>query len=62
MYWGFEVVREGNHVAMRRTNADGSVTPLTMPNHPRLKSSTLRTICAQARITRTDFVEAYERA
>ena len=28
---GFEIVREGNHVAMRRVNRDGSVTPLTMP-------------------------------
>ena len=56
---GFEVVREGSHIAMRRTNADGSVTPLTMPNHAHLKSSTLRTICTQARISRTDFLDAY---
>ena len=41
---GFEIVREGNHIAMRRTNPDGSVTPLTMPSHSRLKSPTLRAI------------------
>ena len=59
---GFEVVREGNHIAMRRRTDDGSVTPLTMPNHARLKSSTLRAICNQSGLTRTDFLRAYERA
>jgi len=57
---GFEVVREGNHIAMVRNNADGSRTPLTMPNHKTLKSSTLRTICNQAGIPRDDFLTAYE--
>jgi hypothetical protein len=33
---GFHLVREGNHIAMIRENADGSRTPLTMPNHPRI--------------------------
>ncbi len=41
---GFELVREGNHIAMLRENPDGGKTPLTMPNHPRIKGSTLRTI------------------
>ena len=59
---GFEIVREGNHIAMVRENPDGSRTPLTMPNHKKLKSSTLRTICNQAGITRNDFLEAYEEA
>ena len=59
---GFEVVREGNHIAMRRTNDDGSVTPLTMPNHTRIKSSTLRAICNQSGVTRAEFLMAYERA
>ena len=59
---GFEVVREGNHIAMQRKNADGSITPLTMPGHARLKSSTLRTICNQSGIARADFLRAYERA
>jgi len=47
---------------MERINPDGSKTPLTMPNHPNIKSSTLRTICTQAGIPRNDFLEAYERA
>ncbi|MEA3487113.1 MAG: type II toxin-antitoxin system HicA family toxin [Thermodesulfobacteriota bacterium] len=47
---GFRLVREGNHIAMERTNPDASSTPLTMPNHPTLKSSTLRTILTQAGI------------
>ena len=59
---GFEVVREGNHVSMQRTNDDGSVTPLTMPNHARLKSSTLRTICNQSGVSRDDFLVAYRKS
>jgi predicted RNA binding protein YcfA (HicA-like mRNA interferase family) len=35
---GFRLVREGNHIAMERQNDDGTSTPLTMPNHPTLKS------------------------
>ena len=59
---GFEVVREGNHIAMQRKNDDGSVTPLTIPNHASLKSSTLRAICNQSGVTRADFLQAYGRA
>jgi len=57
---GFELVREKEHIAMVRENPDGSKTPLTMPNHPKLKSSTLRTICTQAGISRNDFLKAYD--
>ena len=57
---GFEVVREGNHIAMIRENADGSRTPLTMPNHKKIKGSTLRTIISQAMITRDEFFKAFE--
>jgi predicted RNA binding protein YcfA (HicA-like mRNA interferase family) len=59
---GFEVVREREHIALQRRNPDGSLTPLTMPNHPHLKSSTLRTICRQSDISREDFLAAYEKA
>jgi hypothetical protein len=38
---GFAVVREHEHIAMARSNADGTRTILTLPNHPRLKGSTL---------------------
>jgi len=57
---GFETVREGNHIAMVRANADGSRTPLTLPNHRVLKGPTLRAILRQSGITRDDFVVAYE--
>ncbi len=57
---GFRLVREHEHISMVRDNADGSQIPLTMPNHPRLKRSTLRTICTQAGIPRNDFLEAYK--
>jgi hypothetical protein len=59
---GFELVREREHISMIRQNADGSRTPLTMPNHPRIKSSTLRLICRQSAIRREDFLAAYEKA
>lgn len=59
---GFRVIREGNHIAMVRENEDGTRTPLTLPNHRRIKGSTLRTICAQAGIPREDFLKAYEEA
>ena len=61
-YLGFRLVREGNHIAMSRDNADGSSTPLTMPNHRTLKSSTLRTILTQIGVTRDDFLQAYDDA
>lgn len=57
---GFQLVREREHIAMVRENPDGTRTPLTMPNHIRIKGSTLRTICTQASISRNDFLKAYE--
>lgn len=57
---GFRLIREGNHIAMLRTNLDGTQTPLTMPNHTHIKSSTLRAILTQAGISRDDFLNAYE--
>jgi predicted RNA binding protein YcfA (HicA-like mRNA interferase family) len=59
---GFRLVREGSHIAMLRENADGTQTPLTMPNHRRIKGSTLRTILTQAGIAREAFLEAYRDA
>ena len=56
----FHVVREGNHIAMVRENPDGTRTPFTMPNHSRIKGSTLRTILTQAGIDRDDFLDAYQ--
>ena len=58
---GFEVVREREHIALVRENVDGTRTPLTMPNHSIIKSSTLRTICTQAAISREEFIKAYNK-
>jgi predicted RNA binding protein YcfA (HicA-like mRNA interferase family) len=58
---GFVLVREGNHISMVKTNADGSRAILTMPNHRRLKASTLRTILTQASIDRDEFLDAMSR-
>ena len=59
---GFRLVREKEHIAMVRENPEGTKTPLTMPNHPKIKGATLRTICSQAGISRDDFLKAYEKA
>ena len=58
---GFRIVRRGNHIALLRENPDGTKTPLTMPNHRRLKASTLRTILRQANIPRETFLRFYEK-
>jgi predicted RNA binding protein YcfA (HicA-like mRNA interferase family) len=57
---GFEIVREGNHIAMIKNNPDGSKTPLTMPNHKRIKGSTLRTIITQVGVSREEFIRVFE--
>jgi predicted RNA binding protein YcfA (HicA-like mRNA interferase family) len=57
---GFELVREREHISLQRRNSDGSVTPLTMPNHSLLKGPTLRAICRQSDINRDDFLKAFE--
>lgn len=59
---GFRLVREGNHIAMVRENPDGTRMPLTMPNHRRIKGSTLRTILTQSGISREEFLQAYRDA
>jgi len=58
---GFQLVREKEHIAMLRKNPDGTSTPLTMPNHPKIKASTLRTICTQSGIGRGEFMDAYQK-
>ena len=58
---GFHTIREKDHISMIRENPDGSKVPLTMPNHPKIKASTLRSICTQAGISRDDFLDAYEK-
>ena len=58
---GFEMVREREHISMVRKNPDGTRTPLTIPNHPTLKRSTLRTICSQSHISRAEFLEVYRK-
>lgn len=47
---------------MVRENPDGTRTPLTLPNHKKIKGSTLRTICSQAGISRDEFLNAHEQA
>jgi len=41
---------------------DGSTIPLTIPNHARIKVSTLMFICTQSGISREEFMEAYDKS
>ena len=59
---GFSIIREREHIVMIKNNEDGTKTPLTMPNNSQIKSSTLRSICTQAGISREDFLAAYQQA
>jgi hypothetical protein len=56
---GFVVIREGNHISMSRTEPDGKRTPLTLPNHRCIKGSTLRIVLAQTRVSREEFLNAF---
>lgn len=57
---GFKIARVENHISMVRENPDGSKTPLTMPNHNRIKGSTLRIICRQSGIPKDEFLKTYK--
>jgi hypothetical protein len=59
---GFELVREAEHIAMRRENSMGGSDCLTLPNHSTIRASTLRTVLTQSGITREDFLRAYEQS
>jgi predicted RNA binding protein YcfA (HicA-like mRNA interferase family) len=59
---GFQIVREKEHISMVRENPYGTRTCLTMPNHPNIRSSTLRTICNQIGVTRKEFLDTYKKA
>ena len=41
---GFVLLRRGNHLSLSREEPDGTRTPLTLPGHRTIKSSTLRTV------------------
>jgi hypothetical protein len=57
---GFSIVREQEHIALRRDNPDGTITPVTIPNHRKIKGATLRAACRQAGIDRDVFLQAYD--
>ncbi|NDJ24293.1 addiction module toxin, HicA family [Nostoc sp. B(2019)] len=56
---GFVVVREREHIVMKKENEDGTETPLVMPNHSKIKSGTLRAVCTQVGVSREEFLNAY---
>jgi predicted RNA binding protein YcfA (HicA-like mRNA interferase family) len=59
---GFEIVREREHIVMKRENEDGTEMPLVMPNHLNIKSGTLRAICTQVGVSREEFLKAYSQS
>ena len=58
---GFVVVWEGNPIIMERPNPDGTKTPLVLPNHRVIKSSTLRSILTQSSVKRDEFIDAFNK-
>ena len=58
----FVLERRGNHLILARDEPDGTRTPLILPGHRTLKSSTLRSILTQSGVSREEFVRAYEQA
>jgi predicted RNA binding protein YcfA (HicA-like mRNA interferase family) len=59
---GFEMIREREHIVMKRENEDGTNTPLVMPNHLNIKSGTLLAVCTQVGISRDEFLDAYNQS
>jgi predicted RNA binding protein YcfA (HicA-like mRNA interferase family) len=59
---GYRLVREETHIAMTRYTSDGLVIPLTIPNHPYLKASTIKIILTRAGIARNSYLEAYDKS
>jgi len=57
--FGFHVVREREHINLVRDNADGTQTPVTLPNQRLIKGSVLRKLCTQAGIDREDFLVTF---
>lgn len=56
---GYRLVRQGTHISMSCYTHSGIQIPLTIPDIPEFKASTLRMIISRAGITKQDFLEAY---
>jgi len=49
-----EVRRRGSHIAMQKTDADGTVT-VPVPDHRELRTGTLMSIIRQSGLPRSEF-------
>lgn len=58
---GYRLVRQGTHISMSCFTAGGMQIPLTIPDNPVYKESTLRMIISRAGITKQEFLEAFNR-
>ena len=59
---GFRVIREREHIALARDRLDGGRDTLTLPNHTRISSGTLRSACTQGHVPGEEFIAAFDRA
>jgi hypothetical protein len=55
---GFETQWTREHISLVRHNPGESRTLLTIPNHARIKASTLRTALSRAGVSRDEFLRA----
>ncbi len=51
-----EVRRRGSHIAMQKTDADGTIT-VPVPDHRELRTGTLMSIIRQSGVSRSEFGE-----
>lgn len=56
---GYRLVRQGTHISMSCFTSNGMQLPLTIPDIPDFKASTLRMILSRAGISKQDFLKAF---
>ena len=57
---GFEVQHEREHLSLKSEQVEGRTGRMILPNHKRIKLSTLLTACRQAGINRAEFLAALQ--
>ena len=58
----FYLVRRGNHLSLRREMPDGTHLAMTLPGHRTIKSSTLSSALSQGKVSRDEFLRAYDQS
>jgi len=55
---GYRLVRQGTHISMACYTSNGMQLPITIPDIPEFKASTLRMILSRGGISKQDFLKA----